>query len=45
MAWGYFWNTAGTSFNTNHEGLRSQAQQVFDRDWASDLAKPLPTPS
>ena len=41
MAWGYFWNTAGTSFNTDHGALRSMAQSVFDRDWASGLATPL----
>ena len=38
MAWGYFWNTAGTSFNTDHVGLRQAAQSVFDRDWNSPYA-------
>ena len=44
LAWGYFWNAAGTSFNTDHEGLRASAQRVLDRDWASGLAKPLAQP-
>eukprot|EP01052_Picozoa_sp_SAG31_P012942 SAG31_NODE_767_length_12232_cov_6.917827_4_plen_530_part_00 len=41
MEWGYFWNTAGASFNTDHNGLVEQAQAIFDRDWESQLAKPL----
>ena len=41
MAWGYFWNTAGASFNTDHVGLRQAAQSVFDRDWGSPYAHAL----
>ncbi|CAE8680344.1 unnamed protein product, partial [Polarella glacialis] len=39
MEWSYFYNTAGTSFNSDHPLLRGQLQSVFDRDWASAYAK------
>jgi phospholipase D3/4 len=35
MTWDYFASTAGSSFNTDHPGLRQTLQAVFDRDWAS----------
>lgn len=41
MVWGYYHNTAGTSFNSDHEGLRTQLQAAFDRNWNSPFAKPL----
>lgn len=41
MEWSYFYNTAGTSFNSDNRLLRAQIQAVFDRDWNSDYAKPL----
>jgi len=44
MVWGYFHNTAGASFNSDHTGLRAQLQAAFDRDWNSHMAVPIPTP-
>ncbi len=41
MTWDYFASTAGSSFNTDHRGLISTLQSVFDRDWASPYAYPL----
>eukprot|EP01047_Picozoa_sp_COSAG01_P022072 COSAG01_NODE_1300_length_10830_cov_25.036716_8_plen_136_part_00 len=41
MAWGYFWNTAGTSFNSDHPLLRAAVQAVFERDWDSPYAHSL----
>ncbi len=41
MTWDYFTSTAGSSFNTDHAGLVSTLQQVFDRDWASSYAYQL----
>jgi len=41
MVWGYFFNTAGSSFNSDHPGLRTQLQAAFDRDWSSAYASPL----
>ena len=40
--WGYFHNTAGASFNTDAPGLVKSAQAVFDADWESGYAVPLP---
>jgi len=45
MEWSFFFNTAGTSFNSDHPLLRQQLQNVFDRDWNSEYAIPLPTTS
>eukprot|EP01119_Soliformovum_irregulare_P000831 TRINITY_DN10616_c0_g1_i1.p1 TRINITY_DN10616_c0_g1~~TRINITY_DN10616_c0_g1_i1.p1 ORF type:complete len:619 (+),score=143.49 TRINITY_DN10616_c0_g1_i1:696-2552(+) len=39
----YFENTGGLSFNTKTEMVRSQMQDVFDRDWNSAYAHPLPS--
>jgi len=41
MIWGYFYDTAGSSFNSDHAGLRSQLQASFDRDWFSENSSPL----
>ena len=41
MAWGYFYTTAGTSFNSDHPVLRKSLQSAFDRDWDSPYAEPL----
>ncbi|MCB9445258.1 MAG: hypothetical protein H6669_13605 [Ardenticatenaceae bacterium] len=42
MIWGYFTQTIGGSLNTDHPVLIQQAQAVFDRDWESAWARPLP---
>mmetsp|Transcript_21341 Transcript_21341/g.52245 ORF Transcript_21341/g.52245 Transcript_21341/m.52245 type:complete len:489 (-) Transcript_21341:485-1951(-) len=41
MVWSYFHNTAGASFNLNHQPIVSKLQDVFDRDWSSQYAHPL----
>ncbi|OQR83521.1 phospholipase D, Pi-sPLD-like-1 [Achlya hypogyna] len=41
MEWGYFYNTAGTSFNTDHPDAISSVQAIFDRNWNSPYAQPL----
>jgi hypothetical protein len=41
MAWGYFYNTAGASFNSNSTTLRAALEQIFLRDWNSPYAIPL----
>lgn len=41
MTWGYFANSAGTSFNSTHRHLVNKLQEVFDRDWASRYARQL----
>lgn len=41
MMWGYFYQTAGASFNCDHPGLRSHLQMAFNRDWNSDYATTL----
>ena len=38
--WGYFHNTAGTSYNTDDPELVAAAQAVFDADWESPYAEP-----
>lgn len=43
MEWSFFFNTAGTSFNSDHPILRQQLQNIFDRDWDSEYAIPIPT--
>ena len=35
--WGYFYQTAGASWNSN-SSIRVAVQQVFDRDWHSPYA-------
>ncbi|KAH9052505.1 hypothetical protein Ae201684P_001685 [Aphanomyces euteiches] len=42
MEWGYFYNTAGTSLNTDNKYVKDALQQIFDRNWNSPYAKPLP---
>jgi phospholipase D3/4 len=42
MTWGYFANTAGASFNTDHEDLVSGLRDVFERDWSSPYVTQLP---
>mmetsp|Transcript_9642 Transcript_9642/g.27340 ORF Transcript_9642/g.27340 Transcript_9642/m.27340 type:complete len:448 (+) Transcript_9642:192-1535(+) len=41
MQWSYFFQTAGTSFNSNVPYLRAQTAAVFDRDWTSSYTTPL----
>ena len=41
MAWGYFYQTAGTSFNTDDAELRGALAEIFDRNWRSAYATPL----
>ena len=41
MAWSYFYQTAGASFNTDNEGIVGNMKDVFDRDWFSNYAVPL----
>lgn len=41
MAWAYFYQTAGTSLNTDDEDVRSTVEAIFSRDWSSDYAMPL----
>jgi phospholipase D3/4 len=41
MTWGYFHQTIGGSFNTDHPALIRQAQAIFDRDWESVYAREL----
>jgi phospholipase D3/4 len=43
MEWSFFFQTAGTSFNSDHPLLRDQLQAIFDRDWNSEYAIPLPS--
>jgi len=42
MEWSFFHCTGGTSFNSDHPILRQQLQDIFDRDWNSDYAIPVP---
>jgi len=39
--WGYMFQTAGASYNTNASELVAAAQLIFDRDWESSYAKAL----
>jgi phospholipase D3/4 len=39
--WGYFHQTAGSSFNTDAPELVAAAQAVFDADWSSGYAHSL----
>ena len=39
--WGYFYQTAGASWNTNATEVVAAAQRVFDADWESPYARPL----
>jgi phospholipase D3/4 len=41
MQWGYYYNTAGASFNTDDALFVATVQAAFDRDWASSYATPL----
>ena len=41
FAWGYFYQTAGASLNTDDEALRTQVAAVFERNWDSAYASPL----
>jgi phospholipase D3/4 len=42
MTWGYFANTAGASFNTDHAHLVAGLRDVFERDWSSPYVVQLP---
>lgn len=39
--WGYFFQTAGASLNTDAPGLVAAAQTVFDQDWDSAYSVPV----
>jgi len=39
--WGYFYQTAGCSLNTDNEGIRQGVEEAFDRDWNSFYATNL----
>ena len=39
--WGYFYNTAGSSFNTNDKEVVNDLQNIFTRDWNSQYAHNL----
>ncbi|CAK0845648.1 unnamed protein product [Prorocentrum cordatum] len=43
MEWGYFYKTAGLSFNSDHPLLRAQLTAAFERDWGSEYAVPWAT--
>lgn len=43
MQWSYFYQTAGTSFNSDDARLRNQLQSVFERDWNSAYTTTLDT--
>jgi phospholipase D3/4 len=36
MEWSYFYTTAGISVNTNHQAIRKQMKQLFERNWNSN---------
>jgi phospholipase D3/4 len=36
--WGYFYQTAGTSLNTDDVAIREGVESAFDRDWDSSYA-------
>ena len=36
--WGYFYNTAGSSFNTDNLSIVKDMQNIFNRDWNSEYA-------
>jgi phospholipase D3/4 len=40
-SWDYFYTTAGISYLSTHESLRSGVQRIFERDWASKYCHPL----
>jgi phospholipase D3/4 len=39
--WGYFYQTAGTSLNTDDAAIREGVEAAFDRDWNSSYAVDL----
>nr|AIG55502.1 secreted protein [Thraustotheca clavata] len=41
MEWGYFYNTAGASFNTDHPDTIATVQSIFQRNWDSPYAHNL----
>jgi hypothetical protein len=41
----YYTNTGGVSINFNNEDIRSEAWQIFDRDWTSEYCRPLSAPA
>lgn len=43
MTWGDFAYNGGISLNTDHPGLVRQAHAIFERDWHSPYALPLPS--
>ena len=42
FAWSYFRTTVGTSLNVESAALAGGLMRVFDRDWDSKYAAPLP---
>jgi phospholipase D3/4 len=41
MAWDYFYDTAGTSLNTDDAGVHKTVASLFQRDWDSSYSTPL----
>lgn len=44
LLWDYFYTTVGASFGTYDPRIVSQLQDVFESDWQSPYAVPLPAP-
>lgn len=42
LVWDYFYTTAGVSFGTYNTAIVSQLSEIFDADWTSPYAVPVP---
>ncbi|QHN82946.1 hypothetical protein HN51_059524 [Arachis hypogaea] len=42
LVWDYFYTTAGVSFGTYNTAIVSQLKEIFDADWNSPYAVPVP---